>query len=66
MGAAQERRVFVGSAINTALANLMAAELLCLHLEAPEQDVQLHIQQPWLRGRFRFAVYQSPDAADPT
>jgi ATP-dependent protease ClpP protease subunit len=31
---------------STLLTNLMIAELVCLHLEDPAQDVQLYINSP--------------------
>lgn len=42
----KERIVFIGSAIDDYLANLIVAELLYLDREDPEKDIQMYIHSP--------------------
>ena len=42
----RERIVFLGSAINDAVANLIVAQLLYLEREDPEKDINLYINSP--------------------
>jgi len=42
----QDRIVFVGSAIDDALANLVTAQLLFLAAQDPEEDIQLYLNTP--------------------
>src|SRR3954447_25817338 len=42
----RERVVFVGSAIDDEVANLVVAQLLHLEAEDPEKDIQMYINSP--------------------
>ena len=42
----RERVVFVGTAIDDDIANLVVAQLLHLEAEDPEKDIQLYINSP--------------------
>lgn len=42
----KERIIFIGSAINDEIANLVIAQLLFLESENPEKDIQIYINSP--------------------
>jgi ATP-dependent Clp protease, protease subunit len=64
----RERVVFVGSAINDEVANLVVAQLLHLEAEDPEKDVQMYINSPGGEVYAGMAIYDTmrfikPDVA---
>jgi ATP-dependent Clp protease protease subunit len=63
-----ERIVFLGSAIDDAVANLVIAQLLHLESDNPDQDVSLYINSPGGDMTALFAIYDTmqfmrPDVA---
>jgi ATP-dependent Clp protease protease subunit len=64
----RERIVFLGSALDDAVANLVIAQLLHLEAEDPDRDVSLYINSPGGDMTALFAVYDTmsflgPDVA---
>jgi ATP-dependent Clp protease, protease subunit len=64
----RERVVFVGSAIDDEVANLVVAQLLHLEAEDPEKDVQMYINSPGGQVYAGMAIYDTmrfikPDVA---
>src|SRR4051794_22227174 len=64
----RERVIFVGSAIDDDVANLVVAQLLHLEAEDPEKDIQLYINSPGGQVYSGLAIYDTmrfikPDVA---
>ena len=64
----RERVVFVGTAIDDDIANLVVAQLLHLEAEDPEKDIQLYINSPGGQVYAGLAIYDTirfiqPDVA---
>ncbi len=64
----RERVVFVGSAIDDQIANLVVAQLLHLEAEDPEKDIQLYVNSPGGHVYAGLAIYDTmrfikPDVA---
>src|SRR5689334_9272540 len=64
----RERVVFVGSAIDDEVANLVVAQLLHLEAEDPDKDVQMYINSPGGQVYAGMAIYDTmrfikPDVA---
>jgi ATP-dependent Clp protease protease subunit len=55
----KERVVFVGTAINAQMANLIVAQLLYLNREDPEQEIQMYIQSPGGEVYAGLAIYDT-------
>jgi ATP-dependent Clp protease protease subunit len=55
----KERVVFVGTAINAQMANLVVAQLLYLNREDPEQEIQMYIQSPGGEVYAGLAIYDT-------
>jgi ATP-dependent Clp protease, protease subunit len=64
----RERVIFLGSAIDDEVANLVVAQLLHLEAEDPEKDVQLYVNSPGGSAYAGLAIYDTmrfikPDVA---
>jgi ATP-dependent Clp protease protease subunit len=64
----KDRVVFLGTAIDDDVANLVVAQLLHLESEAPEKDIQLYVNSPGGDMNALFAIYDTmqhiaPDVA---
>ncbi len=64
----RERVVFVGTAIDDDIANLVVAQLLHLEAEDPEKDIQLYVNSPGGSAYAGLAIYDTmrfvkPDVA---
>src|SRR5689334_8847370 len=64
----RERVVFLGSAINDEVANLVVAQLLHLEAEDPDKDIQMYINSPGGEVYAGLAIYDTmrfigPDVA---
>jgi ATP-dependent Clp protease protease subunit len=64
----RERVIFLGSAVDDAVANLVVAQLLHLEAEDPEKDIQLYINSPGGQVYSGLAIYDTmrfikPDVA---
>jgi ATP-dependent Clp protease protease subunit len=64
----KDRVVFLGTAIDDDVANLIVAQLLHLESEAPEKDIQLYVNSPGGDMNALFAIYDTmqhiaPDVA---
>jgi ATP-dependent Clp protease protease subunit len=64
----KDRVVFLGTAIDDDVANLIVAQLLHLEAEAPDKDVQLYVNSPGGDMNALFAIYDTmqhiaPDVA---
>ena len=64
----RERIVFLGSAIDDAVANIVMAQFLHLEAENPTQDISLYINSPGGESTSLFAIYDTmryvrPDVA---
>ncbi len=55
----KERIVFLGSAVNDDVANLVVAQLLFLEAEDPEKDITLHINSPGGSVTAGMAIYDT-------
>ena len=55
----KERIVFVGSQIDSQIANLVVAELLYLSREDPDRDIQMYIQSPGGSVYAGLAIYDT-------
>jgi ATP-dependent Clp protease protease subunit len=55
----KERVVFVGTAINAQMANLIVAQLHYLNREDPEQEIQMYIQSPGGEVYAGLAIYDT-------
>ena len=55
----KERIVFVGSQIDSQIANLVVAQLLYLSREDPERDIQMYIQSPGGSVYAGLAIYDT-------
>ena len=55
----EDRIVFLGTAVDDAVANVVAAQLLHLEAEDPEKDISLHINSPGGSGTALLAVYDT-------
>jgi ATP-dependent Clp protease protease subunit len=61
----RERVVFVGSAIDDGVANLVVAQLLHLEAEDPEKDIQLYINSPGGHVYAGLAIYDTMQFVKP-
>ena len=61
----RERIVFLGTAINDAVANLMVAQLLYLEREDPDKDINLYINSPGGVISSGLAVYDTMQLIKP-
>jgi len=64
----KDRVVFLGTAIDDDVANLIVAQLLHLEAEAPDKDIQLYVNSPGGDMNALFAIYDTmqhiaPDVA---
>jgi ATP-dependent Clp protease, protease subunit len=55
----KDRIVFLGAAVDDALANLVAAQLLHLESEDPEKDIHLYINSPGGSGTALLSIYDT-------
>ena len=55
----KDRVVFLGTAIDDDVANLIVAQLLHLESEAPERDIQLYVNSPGGDMNALFAIYDT-------
>src|SRR5580765_4413171 len=55
----RERIVFLGTEVNDGIANLIAAQLLFLEAENPEQDVSIYINSPGGSAYAGMAIYDA-------
>lgn len=55
----RERVVFLGSAIDDPVANLVTAQLLYLEAEDPEEDVAVYVYSPGGAATAMFAIYDA-------
>jgi len=61
----RERVVFLGTALNDDVGNLIVAQLLFLEAEDPEKDIALYINSPGGAGTAMFAIYDTMQAVRP-
>jgi ATP-dependent Clp protease protease subunit len=61
----RERIVFLGTAIDDAVANVVIAQLLFLEAEDPTKDVSLYINSPGGSGTAMLAIYDGMQALEP-
>src|SRR5436190_9585512 len=55
----KDRVVFLGTAIDDDVANLIVAQLLHLEAEAPDKDIQLYVNSPGGDMNALFAIYDT-------
>ena len=61
----KDRIVFVGAAIDSALANLITAQLLYLEAEDPARDIELYINSPGGETSAGLAIYDTVQYVKP-
>ncbi len=61
----KERIVFIGSAVDDYLANLIVAELLYLEREDPEKDISMYIHSPGGSVTAGFCIYDTMQLIKP-
>jgi ATP-dependent Clp protease protease subunit len=61
----KDRIVFVGSAIDAAVANLVTAQLLYLEAENPDRDIELYINSPGGETSAGLAIYDTMQYVKP-
>ncbi len=61
----KDRIVFLGSAIDTPLANLITAQLLYLEAEDPDRDIELYINSPGGETSAGLAIYDTVQYVKP-
>jgi len=61
----RQRVVFLGSALDDDVGNLVVAQLLFLEAEDPEKDVSLYINSPGGSATAMFAIYDTMQAIRP-
>jgi ATP-dependent Clp protease protease subunit len=61
----KERIVFIGSAVDDYLANLIVAELLYLEREDPERDISMYIHSPGGSVTAGFCIYDTMQLIKP-
>jgi len=61
----KERIVFIGSAVDDHLANLIVAELLYLEREDPEKDISMYIHSPGGSVTAGFCIYDTMQLIKP-
>src|SRR5262249_41237615 len=61
----KERIVFLGSAVDDHLANLIVAELLYLEREDPEKDISMYIHSPGGSVTAGFCIYDTMQLIKP-
>jgi ATP-dependent Clp protease protease subunit len=61
----RERIVFLGTEVDDQVANLIAAQLLFLEAESPEQDVSLYINSPGGSAYAGMAIYDAMQHVKP-
>jgi len=61
-----ERIVFIGTAVDDEVANLVVAQLLHLESEDPDKDVSLYINSPGGHVYAGLAIYDTMRSSSPT
>src|SRR6201994_2688259 len=61
----RERIVFLGTEVDDGVANLIAAQLLFLEAESPEQDISLYINSPGGSAYAGMAIYDAMQHVKP-
>jgi ATP-dependent Clp protease, protease subunit len=61
----KDRIVFLGSAVDAAVANLITAQLLYLEAEDPERDIELYINSPGGETSAGLAIYDTMQYVKP-
>lgn len=61
----KERIIFIGSAIDDAIANLIIAQLLFLEADDPEKDIHLYINSPGGYVQSGLAIYDTMEYIKP-
>ena len=62
----KDRIIFVGTAIDDVVANLVIAQLLFLAADDPERDISLYINSPGGVVSAGLAIYDTMSSSDPT
>ena len=61
----RERVIFLGTAIDDAVANVLVAQLLFLEAEAADRDISLYVNSPGGSATAMFAIYDAMTSVGP-